>query len=362
MSSSELPRVRRGTRGLDEGERRAHRRDRAAGVGEGRDRLGALGDPESQLDVLGDVAGLDVVELGCGTAYFSAWLAARRAAGRRRSDAGAARDGAAAAAEFGLEFPLLEGSRSVPLPGRVVRPRPLGVRRLDLGDPYRWIPEAARLLRPAAARLPAQLDALVLCSGSTRRQARRCSGRSAGSTGSTGGRGVGVPAPARRADRLLRASGFEVERLSSCTRPTTPRRTATTTSSRRVGAAWPPRRSGGRASGELARGRADPARVDEPAAARDPRAARDPVRRRRARLRGARPAGRRPGRPRPRARAREGALGRHAGAGERPVLGVDTSVWLDGTVYGKPATRPRPSGCSSSWPGRRTRSSPASAC
>ena len=30
---------------------------------------------ESELNVLGDVAGLDVVELGCGTAYFSAWLA-----------------------------------------------------------------------------------------------------------------------------------------------------------------------------------------------------------------------------------------------------------------------------------------------
>lgn len=34
---------------------------------------------ESELDVLGDVAGLDVVELGCGTAYFSAWLARRGA-------------------------------------------------------------------------------------------------------------------------------------------------------------------------------------------------------------------------------------------------------------------------------------------
>ena len=30
---------------------------------------------ESELNVLGDVTGLDVVELGCGTAYFSAWLA-----------------------------------------------------------------------------------------------------------------------------------------------------------------------------------------------------------------------------------------------------------------------------------------------
>ena len=35
--------------------------------------------PESQLGVLGEVRGLDVVELGCGTAYFSAWLARRGA-------------------------------------------------------------------------------------------------------------------------------------------------------------------------------------------------------------------------------------------------------------------------------------------
>jgi 2-polyprenyl-3-methyl-5-hydroxy-6-metoxy-1,4-benzoquinol methylase len=35
--------------------------------------------PERQFGVLGDVAGLDVIELGCGTAYFSAWLARRGA-------------------------------------------------------------------------------------------------------------------------------------------------------------------------------------------------------------------------------------------------------------------------------------------
>ena len=35
--------------------------------------------PESDIDALGDVDGLDVVELGCGTAYFSAWLAKRGA-------------------------------------------------------------------------------------------------------------------------------------------------------------------------------------------------------------------------------------------------------------------------------------------
>ena len=31
--------------------------------------------PERRLGVLGDVAGLDVLELACGTAYCSAWLA-----------------------------------------------------------------------------------------------------------------------------------------------------------------------------------------------------------------------------------------------------------------------------------------------
>ena len=33
--------------------------------------------PESQVNALGDVSGLDVVDLGCGTGYFSAWLARR---------------------------------------------------------------------------------------------------------------------------------------------------------------------------------------------------------------------------------------------------------------------------------------------
>lgn len=35
---------------------------------------GTVGRPERELDLLGDVRGLDVLELGCGTAYWSAWL------------------------------------------------------------------------------------------------------------------------------------------------------------------------------------------------------------------------------------------------------------------------------------------------
>jgi SAM-dependent methyltransferase len=106
--------------------------------------------PESQLNILGDVEGLDIVELGCGTAYFSAWLARRGArvvgvdptpaqletARRLQSDTG-------------IEFPLLEAiGEDVPLPTAS-----FDIVFSEYGaslwaDPNRWIPEAARLLRP----------------------------------------------------------------------------------------------------------------------------------------------------------------------------------------------------------------------
>jgi SAM-dependent methyltransferase len=106
--------------------------------------------PESQVGVLGDVDGLDVVELGCGTAYFSAWLA-RRGARPVGVDVTPAQLETARRMqrETGLEFPLVEADAGATgLPGA----------RFDLVlseygasiwvDPYRWIPEAARLLRP----------------------------------------------------------------------------------------------------------------------------------------------------------------------------------------------------------------------
>src|SRR5205823_12934865 len=42
-------------------------------------RWGVFQVPESEVGALPDVAGKDVVELGCGTAYFSAWSAKRGA-------------------------------------------------------------------------------------------------------------------------------------------------------------------------------------------------------------------------------------------------------------------------------------------
>jgi SAM-dependent methyltransferase len=79
---------------------------------------GIWGVPESQLRVLpDDVAGLDVIELGCGTGYVSAWLARRgaRPVGIDNSEA-QLRTASAFQREFGLEFPLLYGNaEDVPL-------------------------------------------------------------------------------------------------------------------------------------------------------------------------------------------------------------------------------------------------------
>ena len=106
--------------------------------------------PESELRVLPDVDGQDVIELGCGTAYWSAWLARRGA--RVTGIDNSARQLETARQlqrEHGLEFPLLHGSaEAVPLPDA----------SFDLAfseygasiwcDPRVWVPEAARLLRP----------------------------------------------------------------------------------------------------------------------------------------------------------------------------------------------------------------------
>jgi SAM-dependent methyltransferase len=111
---------------------------------------GVFNVPESELGVLGDVAGLDVVELGCGTAYVSARLA-RQGARPVGVDPTPAQLATARRmmAETGIEFPLVEApGESVPLPDASFD---LAVSEYGASlwaDPARWVPEAARLLRP----------------------------------------------------------------------------------------------------------------------------------------------------------------------------------------------------------------------
>jgi SAM-dependent methyltransferase len=111
---------------------------------------GQFGVPESELGLLGDVAGLDIVELGCGTAYFSAWLARRGARVVGVDPTPAQLETARRLMrETGLEFPLVEApGESVPLPDAAFDLALSEHGAATWADPSRWIPEAGRLLRP----------------------------------------------------------------------------------------------------------------------------------------------------------------------------------------------------------------------
>ena len=141
-------------RALDEDERRVHGTQRVRAWAEREHTWGVFGVPERELHALGDVAGLDVVELGCGTAYLSAWLA-RRGARPVGVDVTPAQLETARAMqrETGLTFPLIEANaEDVPLPDATFD---LAISEYGASiwcDPYRWIPEAHRLLR-AGGRL-----------------------------------------------------------------------------------------------------------------------------------------------------------------------------------------------------------------
>jgi SAM-dependent methyltransferase len=106
--------------------------------------------PESELGVLPELDGKDVVELGCGTAYVSAWLA-RRGARPVGIDITPAQLETARRMqrEFELEFPLIEASaEDVPLPDESFDLAVSEYGASIWADPNLWIAEAARLLRP----------------------------------------------------------------------------------------------------------------------------------------------------------------------------------------------------------------------
>jgi SAM-dependent methyltransferase len=112
---------------------------------------GVFAIPEAEIRALPErVDGLDVVELGCGTAYFGSWLA-RRGARVTGVDPTPAQLATARRMieQTGIELELVEApGESVPLPDASFD---LAVSEYGASlwaDPHRWIPEAARLLRP----------------------------------------------------------------------------------------------------------------------------------------------------------------------------------------------------------------------
>jgi SAM-dependent methyltransferase len=174
--------------------------------------------PEEDVQVLGNVAGLDVVDLGCGTAYFSAWLA-RRGARLVGVDPTPAQLATAARCQerFAIAFPLVEAAgEAVPLPDASFD---LAVSEYGASlwaDPQRWVSEAARLLRPGGRLVFLTNSVLaILCSPDQGRVEEGLKRSQFGMYAFEWPDTEGVEFHLAHGDwiRLLRATGFEVEDL-----------------------------------------------------------------------------------------------------------------------------------------------------
>ncbi len=128
---------------------RDYQRQHGAFIGHEDPRWGVFQISEDELQVLGDVAGKDVLELGCGAAQWSMALA-KRGANMTGIDLSSeqlaqAREAVAAAS---LEVQLLEcPGHAVPLPDRSFDIVFCDHGAMSFADPYTTVPEVARLLR-----------------------------------------------------------------------------------------------------------------------------------------------------------------------------------------------------------------------
>jgi SAM-dependent methyltransferase len=113
----------------------------------GEEKWGVWDIAEAEVGLLpADLAGKDAIELGCGTAYLSAWLARRgaRPVGIDNSEKQLA-TARRLQAEHGLDFPLLHGNaEAVPYPDTSFDLAISEYGASIWADPYRWIPEASR--------------------------------------------------------------------------------------------------------------------------------------------------------------------------------------------------------------------------
>ena len=177
--------------------------------------------PESEVGMLPpDLAGKDAIELGCGTAYVSAWLARRgaRVVGIDNSEAQLA-TARRLQREHGLEFPLIHGNaETVPYPDGSFDFAISEYGACLWADPRRWVPEAARLLRPGG-RLSFLTNShlLMLCAPPQEDQAAgdRLLRPAFGMYRMEWPGDPGIEFHLSHGDwiRLLRQSGFEIEDL-----------------------------------------------------------------------------------------------------------------------------------------------------
>ncbi|MEQ8291552.1 MAG: methyltransferase domain-containing protein [Roseovarius sp.] len=112
---------------------------------------GFWGETDDSFNLLPtDMTGMKVIELGCGTAYVSAWMS-RRGANVTAIDISGAQLATARhlAKKHDVEIALIEASaENVPLDDSLFDFAISEYGAAIWCDPDRWIPEAARLLRP----------------------------------------------------------------------------------------------------------------------------------------------------------------------------------------------------------------------
>ncbi|MGJ5894097.1 class I SAM-dependent methyltransferase [Streptomyces sp. V2] len=173
--------------------------------------------PESQARILPDgIEGMRAIELGCGTAYVSAWLA-RAGAHPVGIDVSEKQLATARAmqTEFGIDFPLVLGdAEHVPYEDNTFD---LAISEYGASlwcDPHRWIPEAARLLVPGGLLVFSQYSPLfALCAQPEGTASTTLSRAQFGLTRLEQGNNVQFTLPHGEMLRLLRSCGFVVEDL-----------------------------------------------------------------------------------------------------------------------------------------------------
>lgn len=181
---------------------------------------GIWGVPESDIHALGDLRqwnGKESIELGCGTGYVSAWL---HRIGMKPVGIDITPSQLESARkfqrEFGIEFPLIEASaENVPLPDQSFD---LAISEYGASiwcDPFAWIPEAARLLRPGGTLVFLRNSTLSILTSSdvgpsTSELRRDLFGLNRVEFDKES---VEFHLPTGPMIRLLRANGFEIEDL-----------------------------------------------------------------------------------------------------------------------------------------------------
>jgi len=179
---------------------------------------GLWGIAEAEVGALGDVAGLDVVELGCGTAYLAAQLAKLGAHPVGVDPTPAQLETARRMQlETGIVFPLVEApGERVPLPDASFDLAVSEYGASIWADPHLWVPEAARLLRPGGRLVFLCNSPLsILCAPDTGQVEERLHRPQFGMYRFEWPDEVGVEFHLAHGDliRLLRANGFTIEDL-----------------------------------------------------------------------------------------------------------------------------------------------------